>query len=172
MKITLVSNIESLSEFYLQTLVLLYRPWEVFGKNDASTSSLYVKTEMCDGRVKAYVRICDNGKECESFSSQGEYENYPDGINIAKTVVGRAFCDCAQKVYGIKSPFGIITGIRPAKLALSYLERGFSATEIRKIFADKEGRYLEKCREFCLKNFEKQTNLNEYLKLFDEISGD
>ena len=136
MKITLESNIESLSELYLQTLVLLYRPCEVFGKNDTSTSSLYVKTEMCDGRVKAYVRICDNGKECESFSSQGEYENYPDGINIAKTVVGRAFCDCAQKVYGIKSPFGIITGIRPAKLALSYLERGFSATEIRKIFAD------------------------------------
>ena len=60
MKITLESNIESLSELYLQTLVLLYRPCEVFAKHDTSTSSLYVKTEICDGRVKAYVRICDN----------------------------------------------------------------------------------------------------------------
>ncbi len=134
MKITLESNIESLSEFYLQTLVLLYRPCEVFGKNDTSTSSLFVRAQDVDGKITAHVRICDNGKTSESSSSQSEYEKYPDGINIAKTIVGRAFCDCARKVYGFKSPFGIITGIRPAKLALSYLERDFSKEEIREIF--------------------------------------
>lgn len=136
MKIILESNIDSLSEFYLQTLVLLYRPCEVFGKNDTSTSCLYVKAEEKNGKITAFVRISDNGRECESISSQGEYENYPDGINIAKTIVGRAFCDCAEKVYGFRSPFGIITGIRPAKLALSYLERGFNNQEIRAIFSD------------------------------------
>ncbi len=134
MKITLESNIESLSEFYLQTLVLLYRPCEVFGKNDTSTSSLFVRAQDVDGKITAHVRICDNGKTSESSSSQSEYEKYPDGINIAKTIVGRAFCDCARKVYGFKSPFGIITGIRPAKLALFYLERDFSKEEIREIF--------------------------------------
>ncbi len=136
MKITLESNIESLSEFYLQTLVLLYRPCEVFGKNDTSTSCLFVRAEELDGKITAYVRILDNGRECESTFSEGEYEKYPDGINIAKTIVGRAFCDCAKKVYGFKSPFGIITGIRPAKLALSYLERGFTRDEIRGIFGN------------------------------------
>ncbi len=136
MRITLQSNIDSLSEFYLQTLVLLYRPCEVFGKNDTSSSELYVRAEEKNGKVTAYVRIVDNGKDCESVSSQREYENYPDGINIAKTVVGRAFCDCAEKVYGFRSPFGIITGIRPAKLALSCLERGFSRDEIHGIFGD------------------------------------
>lgn len=136
MKITLETNISSLSEFYLQTLVLLYRPCEIFGKNDTSVSELFVRAFDEDGKITATVRISDNGTCVESTFTQGEYENYPDGINIAKTIVGRAFCDCAKKVYGFKSPFGIITGIRPAKLALSYLERGFSREEIREIFGN------------------------------------
>lgn len=136
MKITLETNISSLSEFYLQTLVLLYRPCEIFGKNDTSVSELFVSAFDEDGKITATVRISDNGTCAESTFTQGEYENYPDGINIAKTIVGRAFCDCAKKVYGFKSPFGIITGIRPAKLALSYLERGFSREEIREIFGN------------------------------------
>ena len=136
MKIQLESNIGSLSEFYLQTLVLLYRPCEVFGKNDTSTSLLFVRAEEENGKIVCYVRLSDNGKVCDSTYSENEYEKYPDGINIAKTVVGRAFCDCAERVYGFKSPFGIITGIRPAKLALSYLERGFTRGEIKDIFGN------------------------------------
>ena len=136
MKITLETNIGSLSEFYLQTLVLLYRPCEVFGKNDTSTASLFVRAFDNNGNITAYIKLEDNGKICESTYSEDEYEKYPDGINIAKTVVGRAFCDCAQRVYGFRSPFGIITGIRPAKLALSYLERGFTADDITDIFGN------------------------------------
>ena len=62
MKIQLESNIGSLSEFYLQTLVLLYRPCEVFGKNDTSKSQLYVRAEEKDGKIISYVRLSDNGK--------------------------------------------------------------------------------------------------------------
>ncbi len=134
MKITLETNIDTLSEFYLQTLVLLYRPCEVFGKNDTSDSSLYVKAQESDGKISTFVRLSDNGCTHEVVFCEAENEKYPDGINIAKTVVGRAFCDCAKKVYGFESPFGIITGIRPAKLALSYLERGFDEDGIRDIF--------------------------------------
>jgi len=83
-KITLESNIDSLSEFYLQTLVLLYRPCEVFGKNDTSTSTLFVRAEETDGRINAFVRLTDNGSTCESTYSEDEYEKYPDGINIVK----------------------------------------------------------------------------------------
>lgn len=134
MKIILETNISTLSEFYLQTLVLLYRPCEVFGKNDTSSSELYARAFDTDGKITAYVRLCDNGKMCDAEYCEGEYEKYPDGINIAKTVVGRAFCDCAKRVYGFTSPFGMITGIRPAKLALSYLERDFTKQQIKDIF--------------------------------------
>ena len=134
MKITLETNIGSLSEFYLQTLVLLYRPCEVFGKNDTSVASMYVRAEANDGKIHCYIRLSDNAKVCDVSFTENENGNYPDGINIAKAVVGRAFCECARQVYGFTSPFGIITGIRPAKLALSYLERGYSKEEIRDIF--------------------------------------
>lgn len=134
MKITLETNIETISEFYLQTLVLLYRPCEVFGKNDTSSSSLFVRAYQENGEIHAYVELSDNGKSFSASQSDLGNENYPDGINIAKTVVGRAFCECAKEVYGFTSPFGIITGIRPAKLALSYLERGYTPREIEDIF--------------------------------------
>lgn len=134
MKIHLETNIEQLSEFYLQTLVLLYCPCEVFGKNDTSRSRLYARVEENENGVFAVVTLSDMGKEYTSQEQETDRERYADGINIAKTVVGRAFCKCAEKIYGYTSPFGIITGIRPAKLALSYLERGFDEQRIRDIF--------------------------------------
>lgn len=134
MKITLETNISTLSEFYLQTLVLLYRPCEIFGKNDTSASSLYCRADERDGVISAFVRLSDNRAEVCAEEIENDPLSYPDGINVAKTIVGRAFLKAAEKVYGFISPFGMITGIRPAKLALSYLERGFSDNEIDGIF--------------------------------------
>lgn len=134
MKIHLETNIPELSEFYLQTLVLLYCPCEVFGKNDTSVSQLYVKAQSDENGISVSITLSDMGKEYTASEVEKDKECYPDGINIAKTVVGRAFCTCAAKIYGYTSPFGIITGIRPAKLALSYLERGFDENIIREIF--------------------------------------
>lgn len=139
MKITLESNIDGLTEFYLQTLVLLYCPCEVFGKNDVSESALFVRARKTDGAIFAFVKLEDGGADAFAEYTENDIEKYPNGINVAKTVVGRAFCDCAKRVYGFMPPFGIITGIRPAKLALSYLERGFSEKEVADIFT---GAYL------------------------------
>ncbi len=134
MKIHLETNIPELSEFYLQTLVLLYCPCEVFGKNDTSSSHLYVKAQSDENGICVSVTLSDMGKEYTVTELEKDKEKYPNGINIAKAVVGRAFCVCAENIYGYTSPFGIITGIRPAKLALSYFERGFDAQRIREIF--------------------------------------
>ena len=136
MKITLETNVESVSEFYLQTLVLLYRPCEVFGKNDTSSSALFCRVFEEDGRISALVHLSDNGRVESAEEAEDTPEGYPDGINVAKTIVGRAFLGAAKAVYGFVSPFGMITGIRPAKLALSYLERGYSDREIADIFGN------------------------------------
>ncbi len=134
MKIKLLTNIDSLSEFYLQTLVLLYKPCEVFGKADTSLSLLCCEAYEKDGKVICKIVIEDMGKTESAESSTDDFPRFPDTINIAKAVAGRAFCKCAERMYGFRSPFGIITGIRPAKLALSYLEKGYSKQETREVF--------------------------------------
>lgn len=134
MKILLETNVEKISEFYLQTLVLLYCPCEVFGKNDTASSELFCRVFDYNGKIEVFLRLSDNGRCEEIKMSEEDTAKYPDGINIPKAVVGKSFCVAARKVYGFVSPFGIITGIRPAKLALSYLEKGFDRSSVVNVF--------------------------------------
>ncbi len=139
MKIQLETNIPNMSDSYLQNLVLLYRPCESFGKSDSSEAELFARVQKDTESVSALIRLSDEGKceeaEC-SFDLSG---NVPDGIDLAKVASGRAFLDCAERIYGVRSPFGIMTGIRPAKLVLSYLEKGYSAEEVLGIFTELYG---------------------------------
>jgi hypothetical protein len=51
-----------------------------------------------------------------------------------KNLIGRAFLNAAEQVFGYKSPFGLFTGIRPAKIAADYL-RACSAEETKRILS-------------------------------------
>ncbi len=44
--------------------------------------------------------------------------------------------------------------------------------KIRKILAEGKQQYIDNCHSFAKENFEKRSNLEEYLKLFQRISGD
>ena len=47
--------------------------------------------------------------------------------------VTKAFCQTAKKIRDIKTPWGVLSGIRPAKVVSKYHDAGFSYDEIKKI---------------------------------------
>ncbi len=85
-------------------------------ENMNSTCRVYI-----DGTLKA--------------SSSAAAEN--DSQREAKRVIGLALAKALNSVKNIPMPWGILTGVRPAKLVSEAWDDGFTTDEIRKIFKEK-----------------------------------
>ncbi len=89
-----------------------------------------------DDLINVYVEIIFDGKsyinECSyEFSSKEKDEklikkNYTCSLT-------KAFCQTAQKIRNIELPWGVMSGIRPAKVVRKYREDGYSDDEIKEI---------------------------------------
>ncbi|MCR5353201.1 MAG: coproporphyrinogen dehydrogenase HemZ [Clostridiales bacterium] len=119
---------------YLQSLVLMYLPCEKFALSDDDKSSLALNADYDENKSEYTVKtvLSHNGKICEKTLCEIKDES---NANQGKNVVGKAFLECAKEIFGYVPQWGIMTGIRPAKVAVNYL-LNHSESETRK--------YLEK----------------------------
>ena len=79
------------------------------------------------------IRYLENGQEAASFVLEDSFDGYvgEKSKNEAKVVIAR--------LMGSSLPWGILTGVRPTKVAFQYLETGLSEEEIAQVL---EERYL------------------------------
>ncbi len=118
MIIHLNDKTDSVKENYIQSLVLLYMPCETFSKEKDEGRHVYVDAYAEDGKytVCSKIVISDRTEECTVS------EKIDESLKLqSKNLIGRTFISAAEKIFGYKSPWGILTGIRPAKLAADYL---------------------------------------------------
>ncbi|MEG1743622.1 MAG: hypothetical protein RR246_05590, partial [Clostridia bacterium] len=57
-----------------------------------------------------------------------------DDETAAAAVVGNAFLNCGEKLFGFLPPWGFLTGLRPVKRARSYLEKNHSEEQVLRLF--------------------------------------
>ena len=110
---------EKISEFFIQTVSLLFFPEDnTFGKNKSGNFiNIFLNkiTKKNPKSIEIIVEICYNNKKAKKiirFKADKEL----------MFEVGRAFYDAASEITGIYPPWGIHTGIRPAKTAGDFLE--------------------------------------------------
>ena len=120
-----------ISRTYCQNLCLIFFPGAKFPENETPADDIpeaYVELTSND-TFKARVVISHNGN-----TVTGEACNSPSEISDAdrakKLAVGRAFFEAGEKLLGSKAPWGILTGVRPAKIAEELKGKGLSADEI------------------------------------------
>jgi len=123
---------EEISEYYIQTFSLLFFPDDnTFGKKvkkDKNAESnnfikIFINKDNKDNKndkninnrndIEISVNICYNGKE--SFKRC----NFQKDLSLA---AGKMFYEAASEITGIYPPWGIHTGIRPAKTAGNIFE--------------------------------------------------
>lgn len=105
-----------------------------FDKNEDAVIMTNLKHE--NDFVNVYVEIIyKNVTYCEDcfypFSSSEE-----DAKLIKKVYtcsVTKAFCKTAQKIRDVSLPWGVMSGIRPAKVVRQYSEKGYNKDEIKDI---------------------------------------
>ncbi|MCL2158594.1 MAG: coproporphyrinogen dehydrogenase HemZ [Oscillospiraceae bacterium] len=112
MKITIGGD-QKISEFYIQTFSLLFFPEDnSFGKNGDGENHIKIYADKNNNFVDISLEIWYNNK-IGSGSAKTTSEK-PDDILLC---VGRLFYEVASGLTGIYPPWGIHTGIRPAKTA-------------------------------------------------------
>ena len=100
---------------YYQSLTLLFLPCEHFTKNDAQ-NQMYVDACEKENRAFASVKITlgERRTECEGVCGAGDKRKI-------KNLIGRTVIGAFMKLFGVKPPWGICTGVKPLKLAQPYV---------------------------------------------------
>ena len=129
-----------INRYYVQTLCMVFFPGATFGENETPGEgvpevTVEVLHDSTANSVSAYVSIKLNDKLCEATSavSLDEEMTFSNHESIA---VGRAIFAAGKELLGHTPPWGILTGVRPAKVALGLFRSGKGILKSKKILRD------------------------------------
>ena len=88
---------------------------------------VFTRLRRMRARTRAFVRIRRGGRVSRAVAYAPEGAAKPEELAL-----GRAFYRAASSLCGFCPPWGILTGIRPAKLARGMMEDGRTADETRR----------------------------------------
>ncbi|HPE95588.1 MAG TPA: coproporphyrinogen dehydrogenase HemZ [Bacillota bacterium] len=139
-------NIENttglLNDYFFQMLCLIYFPGEKFpGRDHAArenepSASFFVSAN--DGVYECRCCVTSGEKTAEKtirLTAEETVGSYEDEY-IAQICSGKAFLLCCRELFGFTPPWGQMTGLRPVKRALFYLDRGRDAAWVVKMFKE------------------------------------
>ena len=119
----------NIKPYYVQTLAMIFFPGAKFPEDEEETPETVVASldlTEADGFVRAKVKIKQGEK-----SSEAEAEAALDGDadKRRKIAAGEAFMKAGGEFTGVTPPWGILTGVRPAKVATELLAGGLTPEE-------------------------------------------
>lgn len=129
-----------ISTYYVQTLCLLFFPGSKFGTEEKS----------CPENPEADVTFRQDGDtfhataalryQGKSVSAVGDITRaeYPgaSGERLAKIAVGRALFAAGKELLGYTPPWGILTGVRPSKVASELIMTGNGILRSKRVLRD------------------------------------
>ncbi len=117
-----------LNPYYIQTIAMTFFPGEKFSDGeDPRLLARVVLDDRADGSYSTVVLTDSDGgsvkaDDLEPWRADGE-------DRTRKLSSGRAFFKAAVALTGYRPPWGIMTGVRPSKLATEFLTLGLSEKE-------------------------------------------
>lgn len=133
MKLILEGNI---NKTYVQTLCMMFFHGEKFPLNKENEKN-YIKVMQTedDEKLSVLCTLCYNEKivQGSAIAYRTSAESYE---RTSKTAVGKAVYQAGREITGKDVPWGILTGIRPSKVAYEYLKHQ-SIDDAKNVLLDK-----------------------------------
>ncbi len=129
----------NINRYYVQSLCMIFFPGSTFGENevageDVPEVSVHVYPDE-ENSITAYASIKLNDRLCEATATVSRELEIV--IATHETVaVGRAIFEAGKEMLGHIPPWGILTGIRPAKVAGNLLRAGKGIIKSKRILRD------------------------------------
>ncbi|MBE6630808.1 MAG: coproporphyrinogen dehydrogenase HemZ [Ruminococcaceae bacterium] len=123
------------NEYYVQTLCMIFFPGEKFsGEEKEGAPVMWMDVTEDDNEVIAAARLVYRGKETRATKIYTfDEENTKD--RTRKIAVGHAVLSSAGEMMHYRPSWGMLTGVRPSKVATELLLKGMSKTQVRKKLA-------------------------------------
>lgn len=126
-----------INKYYVQTLCMIFFPGSKFGENEEERDDnpvLELKIIHEPNGVYAYAELRYMGKICSSKKFEEYTETDDESIRERKVkiVAGAAVLAAAGELTGYRPSWGMLTGVRPSKVASEMLMRGMSKTRVKK----------------------------------------
>ena len=129
MKIQITGNI---NEYYVQTLCMLFFPGVKFSKTEAAeTDGLSVEINVTTTESGADATVALHTEKGSVVCESHEEGNAGAKVSPEQIACGKAFFEAGKKLTGNTPAWGILTGVRPAKLAITGLMSGKTKKEVR-----------------------------------------
>ena len=129
----------NINKYYVQTLCMVFFPGASFGEHEEPRSdvpevtvSTYIDKE---GIETAYASIRLNDKETEAIVSVSDDEPLTIATRSA-IAAGRALFAAGKAMLGYVPPWGILTGVRPAKVAAGLLRTTGGIIKSKRVLRD------------------------------------
>ncbi len=132
MKLTVTGDINA---FYVQTLCMIFFPGEKFVENQIITEDTPVmEVSVVNGDDGSYAKakLSYQGKIAESEKTV-EYSPERTKLRTAKIAAGNVVLAVGSEILGYRPSWGMLTGVRPSKVAMEMLLNGNSKSKVKKM---------------------------------------
>ncbi|MBQ2513292.1 MAG: coproporphyrinogen dehydrogenase HemZ [Clostridia bacterium] len=132
----MILNIDgNINRYYVQTLCMIFFPGASFPEDEQpgpGVPELYVKLTKEDGRFDSFARVALDGRSVEAKKSRDDDGSYSEE-RCAKLAVGDAVTSALGELMEYRPSWGMLTGVRPSKVATEMLTAGVSKTRTKRI---------------------------------------
>ena len=131
MKLTIDGKI---NPYYVQTLCMIFFPGEKFGAQameEPDSPELTLTFKKKKEGVEAFVTVAYAGKTAEAVRF-AEYNATRDPDKAVKMASGAAVIAACGELLGYRPSWGMLTGVRPSKVATELLQSGLGKTKTKK----------------------------------------
>ena len=132
MKLTVTGDINA---FYVQTLCMIFFPGEKFVENqeiNENTPIMEVSVTNSETGSYAKAKLSYQGKVAESEKTV-DFAPEVTKLRTAKIAAGNVVLAVGSEILGYRPSWGMLTGVRPSKVAMEMLLNGNSKAKVRKI---------------------------------------
>lgn len=132
MKLTVTGDINS---FYVQTLCMIFFPGEKFVENQEITEDTPVMhVSVTNSEVDSYAKatLIYQGKTAVA-EKRVEFIPERTKLRTAKIAAGNVVLAVGSEILGYRPSWGMLTGVRPSKVAMEILLNGNTKAKVRKI---------------------------------------
>lgn len=132
MKLNITGN-GSINRYYVQTLCMIFFPDAHFSESedsdDGSEPRLFLDVSELETGVKALARF-EQGENSAVGEEYTEYSAERTKDRTAKIAIGGAVIKAAGILLNYQPVWGMLTGVRPSKVASEMLGKGYSRTKV------------------------------------------
>ncbi len=124
----------NINKYYVQSLCMLFFPGAKFSESEEETRNVpivSVSLRESEAGVEAFASIKLDTK-MKTGSRFEKYKKEYTKARTAKIAVGIAVFEAGKRFFGTVPPWGILTGVRPAKIAAEMLDSGMDFAAVKK----------------------------------------